>query len=99
MSNEEPNQYSTPCHITYFNDNNVSTRIGNFPDLQLAYLHVKSLIYDPDWSILSWEDTVRKLRANHIEDGSGLDVASHGRSSYTVYYDDDEYGDILGLTD
>ena len=44
MTTEEPNQFSTPCHVTYFNDNNVSTRIGCFSDLQLAYLHVKGLI-------------------------------------------------------
>jgi hypothetical protein len=97
MSTDFPNQFTTPCHVTYFDDNNVSTRIGSFSDLQLAYLHVKSLIDDPPWFMLSWEDTIRKLKANHLEDRSGLDFATHGRSSYTIYYDDDEYGDMPGL--
>ena len=89
MTNDFPNEFDTPCHVTYFNDNNVSTRIGSFSDLQLAYLHVKGLIDDPPWFMLSWDDTVKQLREHHLDDRSGLDFATYGRSSYTIYYDDD----------
>ena len=90
MSTDFPNQFNTPCHVRYFDDdNNLSKRIGSFSDLQLAYLHVKGLIDDPPWFILSWEDTIKQLREHHLDDRSGLDFATYGRSSYTIYYDDD----------
>lgn len=100
MTNEEPNHYTTPCYVTYYDDNNESTHIGNFSDLQLAYLHVKDLIDDPPWFILPWNDTIRKLRENHLKNKHGLDFATHGNLSYTVFYDDgdhDDYADMPGL--
>ena len=85
----EPNQYYTPCHVTYFDENNVRTRIGNFSDLQQAYLFVKDMAGYPPWILVPWEEVIEKLYLYHIEDGSGCDVSKNGRLTYVIYYDCD----------
>ena len=89
MVTDYPNQFNTRCHVTHFDENNIRTRLGDFPDLQVAYLIIKNVIDDPPWFMLSWDETVRQLRENHLDNGAGLDVATHGYESYSIFYDDD----------
>lgn len=84
-----PNQYTTPCYVSYFDENNVRTRIGNFSDLQMAYLFVKDIAGQPPWTLIPWEEVIEKLLEFHIEHGSGCDVATRGIVAYVVYYDCD----------
>jgi hypothetical protein len=89
MVSSQPNQYSTPCHVTYIDENNVKTQIGNFSDLQMAYLFVKDVAGEPPWILTPWEEVIEKLYEYHIEDHSGCDVATRGRVAYVIYYDCD----------
>jgi len=84
-----PNQYNTPCRVTYVNENNVSTFMGNFNDLQEAYLYVKSVAGFAPWTIKPWEEVIEKLLEYHLEDRSGVNVSRNGRLVYVIYYDCD----------
>ena len=89
MVSDHPNQYTTPCHVTYIDENNLEARIANFSDLQMAYLFVKDVAGEPPWILMSWEEVIEKLYDYHIEDGSGCDVSTRGRVAYVIYYDCD----------
>jgi hypothetical protein len=89
MSLREPNQYHTPCRLVYFNENNTSTKIGIFDDLQEAYLYVKSTAGRAPWVLMPWEEVIEKLLEYHLEDKSGCDVSKNGRLTYTIYYNCD----------
>jgi hypothetical protein len=89
MVTTHPNQYNTPCYVTYIDENNVRTRIGNFSDLQMAYLFVKDVAGYPPWILMQWEEVIEKLYDFHIEDRSGCDVSTNGRLTYVIYYDCD----------
>jgi len=85
----EPNQYHTPCRIIAIIDGRRLEPI-KFSDLQMAYLHCKSMITHTDrtWHIKSWETTIQRLYEYHTEDGSGFDVArSVDGDVVSIYYD------------
>lgn len=84
-----PNQYTTPCYVTYINQNNVEKRVENFSDLQMAYLFIKNVAGKRPWIIIPWKELIEKLYEYHIEDRSGCNVSKNGRLSYVIYYDCD----------
>ena len=85
----DPNQYHTPCRVIAIIDGLCNEPV-KFSDLQIAYLHCKSLVTHKDrtWHIKSWETTIQLLYEYHTDDGSGLDVArSVDGDVVSIYYD------------
>ena len=86
VSRPQPNQYNTPCYVTYIDENNVRTRIAEFSDLQMAYLFVKDVAGIAPWILMPWEEVIEKLYDYHMEDSSGVDVSTNDDLAYVIYY-------------
>jgi hypothetical protein len=88
----EPNQYNTPCYVI-FQLGEIRSRRQHFDDLQMAYLWAKEMkeLYESDrnerWTMISWTRTIRRLYEYHMEDRSGLEVATGPGKCVIIYYD------------
>jgi hypothetical protein len=82
------NQYTTQCLVISVIDG-FTTNNGIFSDLQMAYLHAKTLasLADRNWDIKPWESTISLLYEYYTEDGSGIDVAKSMRGDrISIFY-------------
>ncbi len=86
-----PNQYDTPCYVI-FELGEIRSERQHFSDLQMAYYWAKDMmeLYVAEgehWTMLPWQTTIRRLYQYHMEDRTGIEVASGPGKCVIIYYD------------